>query len=76
MKYKMSFNESVYPYNFIVDYSYTTDDYSYTTDIKTPSGLYCYRCGAKTFLAADGSHRRCPECDDRSNEWIITCEGK
>lgn len=27
-------------------------------------GIYCARCGAKTYLARDGSHRRCPSCDD------------
>jgi len=47
-----------------------------TTDLKKADGLYCHRCGTKTYLAADGSHRRCPKCDDQSSEWIITCESK
>lgn len=28
------------------------------------SGIYCQMCGTKTYLADNGTHRRCPECDD------------
>lgn len=27
--------------------------------------IYCHRCGTKTYLSDDGSHRRCPNCDDK-----------
>jgi len=28
-------------------------------------GIYCGRCGMKMYLSEDGSHRRCPNCDDK-----------
>lgn len=34
-----------------------------TTAVGT-SGIYCGLCGAKTYLSKDGTHRRCPNCDD------------
>lgn len=34
-----------------------------TTDTSN-GGIYCGLCGAKTYLSADGTHRRCPKCDD------------
>jgi len=50
------------------------------------NGLYCHRCGKKTYLSTDGSHRRCPNCDDYNyldgyqkdygNKFIITCESR
>jgi len=29
------------------------------------AGTYCGKCGTKTYLSKDGTHRRCPNCDDR-----------
>ena len=39
---------------------------SSTTYDEKHDGIYCAICGTKTYLAADGSHRRCPNCDDQS----------
>ena len=39
----------------------TTDS---TLTMHTSAGIFCNRCGAKTYLSADGTHRRCPSCDD------------
>ena len=46
-------------------YNTRTTDNTNTTDIA--SGIFCGRCGTKMYLSADGSHRRCPSCDDRSD---------
>ena len=38
---------------------------AYTTVSGVRRGMItCGLCGMKTYLATDGSHRRCPECDD------------
>ena len=35
-----------------------------TTSNSRSGGIYCGYCGTKMYLSADGSHRRCPNCDD------------
>ena len=51
----------------------TSDHYIYDwTTTTIPGGIYCGRCGAKTYLSADGSHRRCPNCDDKECPWVVT----
>jgi NADH pyrophosphatase NudC (nudix superfamily) len=27
-------------------------------------GVFCGTCGAQMYLSKDGTHRRCPNCDD------------
>jgi len=31
------------------------------------AGVFCGRCGSKMYLTMDGSHYRCPNCDDGTN---------
>lgn len=51
---------------------YTAEDWAasstdgQTTHTEKHDGIYCAICGTKTYLSVDGSHRRCPNCDDQS----------
>lgn len=45
-----------------------SDEYkpAYTTRTsENVCGVFCGFCRAKTYLSQDGSHRRCPNCDDK-----------
>ncbi len=35
-----------------------------TSIITNNTGTFCIRCGSKSYLSKDGTHRRCPNCDD------------
>lgn len=45
-----------------------------TFDNTSVSGIYCSVCGHKTYLSKDGTHRRCPNCDDINIDlYEVTC---
>jgi predicted RNA-binding Zn-ribbon protein involved in translation (DUF1610 family) len=39
-----------------------------TTLYPNPAGHYCGLCGSKMYLSQDGSHYRCPNCDDAGGQ--------
>lgn len=59
---------------FDLRYPYGTDGWTigeHSTDcVEKYDGIYCAICGQKTYLSDDGSHRRCPNCDDKPHDQL------